>query len=71
MQRRMVESSALNSLGYDPTTKVLELEFRDNGGIWQYFGFPSAAYQKFINADSLGHFFTTKIKGKYPELRIR
>ncbi|MDN5284163.1 MAG: hypothetical protein JWR38_437 [Mucilaginibacter sp.] len=71
MQRRMVESSALNSLGYDPTTKVLELEFRDNGGVWQYFGFPSAAYEKFIQSESLGHFFTTKIKGKYPELRIR
>jgi hypothetical protein len=67
----MVDSSALNSLGYDPSAKILEVEFRDSGGVWQYFGFSSTTYKKFISSDSLGHFFVTKIKGKYPELRIR
>jgi hypothetical protein len=71
MQRSIVDSSALNSLGYDPSAKILEVEFRDSGGVWQYFGFSSTAYKKFISSDSLGHFFVTKIKGKYPELRIR
>lgn len=71
MQRRLVESSALNSLGYDPSAKILELEFRDSGGVWQYFGITSTLYKKFINSESLGHFFVTKIKGRYPELRIR
>jgi len=71
MQRSVVDSSALNSLGYDPSAKILEVEFRDSGGVWQYFGFSSTAYKKFISSDSLGHFFVTKIKGKYPELRIR
>ena len=71
MQRQVVESSALNSMGYDPSTKILELEFRDGGDVWQYFGFPATAYRKFISADSLGNYFVTKIKGKYPELRVR
>ncbi len=71
MQRRLVESSALNSLGYDPSAKILELEFRDSGGVWQYFGITSVIYKKFISSDSLGNFFVTKIKGRYPELRIR
>jgi hypothetical protein len=71
MQRSIVDSSALNSLGYDPSAKILEVEFRDSGGVWQYFGFSSTAYKKFITSDSLGNFFVTKIKGKYPELRIR
>jgi hypothetical protein len=71
MQRRIVESTALNSLGYDPSSRILEVEFRDSGGVWQYFGFTSAAYKKFVSSESLGHFFVTKIKGKYPELRIR
>jgi hypothetical protein len=70
MQRRVVESSALNSLGYDPSAKILELEFRDSGAVWQYFGITSTMYKKFINSESLGHFFVTKIKGRYPELRI-
>lgn len=71
MQRQHVQSSALNSLGYDPSAKILELEFRDSGGVWQYFGFSSTAYKKFISSESLGHFFATCIKGKYPELRIK
>jgi hypothetical protein len=71
MQRHVVESTALNSLGYDPSSKILEVEFKDSGDVWQYFGFPVTAYRKFISSDSLGNYFTTKIKGKYPELRIR
>ncbi|SDI20225.1 KTSC domain-containing protein [Mucilaginibacter sp. P25] len=71
MQRLTVQSSALSSVGYDPEARILELEFRENGGVWQYFGFPLSAYNKFINSDSLGHFFVTHIKGKYPELKVR
>ncbi|UOE48262.1 KTSC domain-containing protein [Mucilaginibacter sp. SMC90] len=71
MQRRTVQSAALSSVGYDADARILELEFRENGGVWQYFGFPSSTYKKFINSDSLGHFFVTRIKGKYPELKVR
>jgi hypothetical protein len=71
MQRLAVQSSALSSVGYDLEAKILELEFRENGGVWQYFGFPLSAYKKFINSDSLGHFFVTHIKGKYPELKVK
>jgi len=70
MQRHAVQSSVLESVGYDPNAKILELEFRE-GGVWNYFNFPKLTFQKFINAESLGHFFTRKIKGKYPELRIK
>ncbi|WDF76673.1 KTSC domain-containing protein [Mucilaginibacter sp. AW1-7] len=71
MQRQSVQSSALNSAGYDPSSKILELEFRDSGGVWQYFGVSNASFKKFMGAESLGHFFVTQIKGKYPEIRIR
>ena len=70
MQRHAVQSSVLESVGYDPHAKILELEFRE-GGVWNYFNFPKPTFQKFISAESLGHFFTRKIKGKYPELRIK
>lgn len=71
MQRHEVKSSALNSAGYDPSARILELEFRDSGGVWQYFGFPTSAYKKFMLAESLGHYFVTRIKGKYPELKVK
>ncbi|MFD0793562.1 KTSC domain-containing protein [Mucilaginibacter litoreus] len=70
MQRHRVQSSALQSVGYDPQKKILELEFRENSGVWQYFGFKPSSYKKFISSESLGHFFVTRIKGKYPELKM-
>lgn len=70
MKRQHVQSSALESIGYDPEKKILELEFRGNGGVWQYFRLPTAVYNKFIHADSLGNYFVTKIKGKYREMKV-
>lgn len=70
MRRRAVNSSALQSIGYDAEKYILELEFRDNGDVWQYFNFKPAAYKKFVNAVSLGNFFATRIKGKYDEEKV-
>ncbi|HWD90069.1 MAG TPA: KTSC domain-containing protein [Mucilaginibacter sp.] len=70
MKRHRVNSTALQSVGYDPERKVLELEFRDNGAVWQYFKLPPAVYDKFIHAESLGNYFVTRIKGKYPEEQV-
>jgi hypothetical protein len=70
MKRHHVQSSALQSVGYDPEEKILELEFRDSGGVWQYFKLPAAVYNRFIHASSLGHYFVTKIKGKYREMKV-
>jgi hypothetical protein len=70
MKRVRVKSSALQSVGYDPEKKILELEFRDNGAVWQYSRLPRSVYNKFIHAKSLGNYFVMKIKGKYPEEQV-
>jgi hypothetical protein len=70
MKRQQVQSSALQSVGYDAENKILELEFRESGGVWQYFKFPASGYSKFIHASSLGNYFVTKIKGKYREMKV-
>jgi hypothetical protein len=70
MQRHPVQSSVLESVGYDPGAKILELEFRE-GGVWNYFDFSRISYKRFITAESLGKFFVKRIKGKYPELRVQ
>jgi hypothetical protein len=70
MKRQHVESSALESVGYDPDKKILELEFMDNGGVWQYYQLPTTVYKKFRNSESLGRYFVKKIKGKYPEKKV-
>jgi hypothetical protein len=70
MLRHHVESAALQSIGYNHDSETLELEFRDNGGIWQYYNFPVRMYKKFLKSESLGNFFVTKIKNKYREARV-
>jgi hypothetical protein len=70
MQKHAVDSSVLQSVSYDAGSKILELEFRE-GGTWNYFDFSPSVFKKFIHSESLGSFFVRKIKGKYPELRVR
>ncbi|RYY36282.1 MAG: KTSC domain-containing protein [Sphingobacteriaceae bacterium] len=70
MKREHVESSALESIGYEAKTQTLELEFRENGGVWQYLKLSPTFYKKFRQANSLGRFFVKKIKGKFEEVRV-
>jgi hypothetical protein len=70
MRRHYVNSSVIRSVGYDREAKILELEFRDNGSVWQYYAFPPLAYKKFINSESLGNFFATRIRNKYHEIQM-
>lgn len=58
-------SSQIKSIGYDPTTKTLEVEFKSNGALYQYHDVPQSAYQEFSKAGSLGQHFNQKIKGNY------
>ncbi|TSD67796.1 KTSC domain-containing protein [Inquilinus sp. KBS0705] len=70
MHRQQVQSSALQSVGYDAATNTLELEFKEHSGVWQYLNVKPQTFRRFIKSDSLGRFFVTKIKGKYPEFKI-
>ncbi len=69
MNRESIDSSMMLSIGYDPDTSILEIEF--NGGeIWQYFDFPETIWYEFESSDSKGRFFHREIKKQYTESRI-
>jgi hypothetical protein len=70
MNRISVSSSNISSIGYDPTTQVLEVEFND-GSIYQYDGVPQSVYDDFINASSHGQYLHQHIKDVYPHRKIR
>ena len=71
MERQHVSSSNLKSIGYDPTTRTLEIEFL-NGGLCQYSGIPDSVYQGLISASSHGQYFDSYIKkGGYSYKKIR
>lgn len=70
MKRKSVHSTAVKSVGYDPQTSTLEVEFT-SGDLFQFFMVPAAVFRDFLEAQSLGAFFQAAIKGRYPFARTR
>lgn len=70
MNRIPVRSSNIRSIGYDPASRTLEVEF-NSGGVYQYFDVPESVYQDFMQATSKGSYFHRYIKGRYPYRRVR
>ncbi len=64
-----VESSSIRSIGYDPATRTLEVEFHDST-IYQYLNVPPVVHRDLLNADSIGQYFAYFIKTGYPSKRI-
>lgn len=64
MKRTHVESSNIESIGYDSKSQTLEIEFL-NGSIYQYFDVPERMYNELMSADSHGKYLNANIKGVY------
>jgi KTSC domain len=64
VNRAPVESSSLKTVGHDPASLTLEIEFQD-GNIYQYFDVPQAVHAELMRAPSAGKFFASQIKGQY------
>jgi hypothetical protein len=70
MLRTQVSSSNLASVGYDPATLILEIEFL-SGRIYHYYGVPETVYQGLMEAESHGKYFNQFVKnGGYSYERV-
>ena len=70
MDRAPVSSSSIKSIGYDPPTSTLEVEFK-SGWVYQYFSIPSDVFAQLMSASSKGRYFDQKIKDTYKFERIK
>ncbi len=64
MLRQKVDSSDINSIGYDSSTQILEIEF-NSGGIYQYYNVSDSTFNELMSADSKGKYFNQFIKSQY------
>jgi hypothetical protein len=64
MNREPVSSSNVASVGYDPLTMILEVEFL-NGAVYQYFDVPEDEYAGLVSADTVGGYLNHNVKGRY------
>lgn len=69
MDRTSVESSSLNSIGYDDASQTLEVEFK-NGFVYQYFDVPPSVYLELAGASSIGQYFNSSIRNAYRYAQI-
>jgi hypothetical protein len=70
MHRQLVNSSSLRSVGYDPRSRMLEIEFH-GGGVYQYFDVPQTVFEELFAQDSLGSYFNAEIRDAYMYVRVR
>jgi hypothetical protein len=61
MDRKAISSSELASIGYDPISLVLEVEFK-NGRIYEYHGVPGNVNSGLMNAASHGRYFNQYVR---------
>lgn len=69
MQRQPVNSSNIESIGYDPATQILEVAFL-NQTVYQYFNVPQHVHEELMTAGSHGTYLSAHIKGHYQYQKV-
>jgi len=64
MERTLVNSSSVASIGYDSISSTLEIEY-SNGSIYQYFDVPESIHIELMGSASMGKAVNTLIKQNY------
>ena len=64
-----VESSVIESVGYDEENNTLAVQFLTKK-VYFYLGIPTIIWEKFVDAESKGSFFSKEIKGQYSSFTL-
>ena len=64
MRREDVDSSMINSVGYDTDERIMEVEF-NSGEVYQYYDVPPEEYAGLMDAGSKGQYMHSNIIDMY------
>lgn len=70
MEMIPVSSSHIRAIGYDASSKILQVLFHD-GHVYQYLDVPETVYSQLMNAESHGEFFGRYMRTRYRYKQIR
>jgi hypothetical protein len=65
MERTPVSSSSIASVGHDPGTDTLHVEFANSGKVYAYQGVDAETHEKLMGAQSIGAHFGKHIRPHY------
>jgi hypothetical protein len=68
MDRQQSSSSNMASVGYDASLKLLEIEFRSNGSVYQYENVTPHEYNQLLSQG--GKYLKTHIEKSHPFRRV-
>ena len=64
MRREVVDSETIASIGYDPRSCELEVEFRESGDVYRYFLVSAREHREFMASESKGGYLNRVFKAK-------
>ena len=64
MRRQAVSSESIASIGYTAPRRELDIEFRQSGDVYRYFGVSAVEHAAFITAESKGGYLNQVFKAK-------
>ena len=65
-----VESSSIDSVGYDPVTQRLYVRFVESGAAYVYADVPESVFDQLLAAGSKGRYFNQMIRGAFSYRRL-
>jgi hypothetical protein len=69
MEMTPVESSNVESVGYDADSEELHVQFK-GGGLYRYEGVPQETHTDMMGSDSIGKFIDQSVKGQFPFTKL-
>jgi len=69
LERQPVKSRILRSVGYDDSTKILEIEFH-TGLVYQYSGVPPKVYTDLMHSGEIGKYFSEKVRPRFQTKQV-
>ncbi len=69
MERQPVKSSNIRSVGYDPATRTLEIEF-SAGGVYHYVNLAPVVHAALMKAPSKGTYLEARVKNRYRRKKV-
>jgi len=69
MNWQPLESKLLAASAYDAGKQILWLRFR-SGDVYRYFDFPEQQYREFLEAESQGRYFLSRVRNHFRYVRL-
>jgi hypothetical protein len=70
IERKPIRRAGIRSAGYDPSARILEIEF-DNGSVLQHSGVGAEIARRFLVSAAPASYYKDNIEEEFPSRRIK